>query len=69
MIILVLRKTFPKGKPKTVFYRCYKIFDQGSFNETLKNRISLHSLLFETIFEIFQSTLDCFAPCKKKNQL
>ena len=62
MIMSVLRKTFAKGKPKTVFYRCYKNFDQDSFNETLKNRISLPNLSFENFFEIFQSTLDFFAP-------
>ena len=62
MIMSVLRKTFAKGKPKTVFYRCYKNFDQDSFNETLKNRISLPNLSFEKFFEIFQSMLDFFAP-------
>ena len=56
MIISVLRKTFAKGKPKTVFFCCYKNFDQGSFNETLKSRISLPTLSFEIFFEIFQST-------------
>ena len=46
MIISVLRKTFAKGKPKTVFYRCYKNFDQDSFNETLNSMISLPNLSF-----------------------
>ena len=66
MIISVLRKTFAKGKTKTVFYRCYKNFDQDSFNETLNRRISLSNLSFEKFFEIFQSTLDFFAPYKQK---
>ena len=60
MIISVLRNTFAKGKPKIAFYRCYKNFDQDSFNETLKNRISLPNLSFEKNFEIFHSTLDFF---------
>ena len=47
---------------KTVFYRCYKNFDQDSFDETLKIRISLPNLSFETFFEIFQTTLDSFGP-------
>ena len=64
MIISVLRKTFAKGKPKTVFYRCYKNFDQGSFNETLNS--SPPNLSFEKNFEIFQSALDFFAPYKQK---
>ena len=50
VIISVLRKTFAKGKPKTVFYRYYKNFDQDSFNETLKSRISLPKLSFENFF-------------------
>ena len=64
MIISVLRKTFTKGKPKTVFYRCYRNFDEDSLNETLNSRISLPNLSFETFFEIFQSTLSLFAPYK-----
>ena len=67
MIVSVLRKTFAKDKPKTVFYRCYN-FDQDSFNETLKNRISLLNLSFEIFFEIFHSTLDFFAPYKQTNK-
>ena len=55
MINSVLRKIFAKGKLKTVSYYCYKNFDQDSFNETLKNRISLPNLSFEKFFEIFQS--------------
>ena len=50
MIISVLMKTFAKGKPKTLFYCCYKNFDQDSFNEARKNRISLS---FEKKIEIF----------------
>ena len=38
IIISILRKTFAKGKPKTAFYRCYKSFDQDSFNETIKKQ-------------------------------
>ena len=66
MIITVLRKTFAKGKQKTIVYRCYKYFDEGSFNEALNSRIPLPNWSFEKIFEIFQSTLDFFAPCKQR---
>ena len=66
MIILLLRKTFAEGKSKTVSYRCYKHFDQDSFNETLKNRISSSTLSFEKFMGVFQSTLDSFAPYKQK---
>ena len=60
MIILVLNK-------KTVFYCCYKHFDQDSFNKTLENRISVPNLSFEKFFEIFQSTFSYFAPYKQKD--
>ena len=66
MIISVLRKTFARAKPKTVFYRCYENLDQDSLNRTLKNSISLPNLSFENFFEIFQSTLDFFALFKQK---
>ena len=53
MVMSILKKTFAKDKPKTVFYRCYKSFDQDSFNETLKNRISLLNLSFENFLRYF----------------
>ena len=66
MIISVLRKTFAKGKPKTVSYRCHENVDPNSLNETLNSRTSLPNLLFENFFDIFQSTLNFFAFCKQK---
>ena len=35
MIISDFRKTFVKGKPKTVFYRCYNNFDYIGLQEVL----------------------------------
>ena len=54
-----------RGKPKTVFYRCYNKFDQDSFNEALQNKISQTGLSFEQFLEIFQSNLDAFVPYKQ----
>ena len=54
-----------KGKPKTVFDRCYNKFDQNSFNEALQNKISQTDLSFEQFLEIFQSNLDAFVPYKQ----
>ena len=65
MVYSFLRKTFAKGKPKTIYYRCFKNFEQNKFNEELKKRISI-DLSFEAFLEIFQSTLDRFAPYKQK---
>ena len=35
----MLRSTFVKGKPKKVFYRCYKNFDNEKFEEELKKHL------------------------------
>ena len=61
MIISVLRKTFAKGKPKTVFYRCYKNYDQATSNETLKT--GPHYLSHRLIFFLF---LTICSPYKQK---
>ena len=60
VIIAVLRKTFCSRQTKRQTF--IKIF----FNETVKNRISLPNLSFENFFEMFQSTLDYFAPYNQK---
>ena len=39
-IFSVLRKTFAKCKPKTIFYRCYEKYDQNSLNKALQKKIS-----------------------------
>ena len=64
MIFSVLRKTFSKDKRKIVFYCCYKKHDQNSFKEALQNKIL--QLSFEEFREIFQLTLEAFAPYKQK---
>ena len=66
MVFSVLRKTFAKGIPKTVLYRSYKKYDPNSFNKALQNKISQSVLSFEEFIEIFQPTLDAFAPYKQK---
>ena len=58
MFISVLRKIFAKDKQKRCLLSLLNVF--YSFNETLKNRISLPNLSFENCFEIFQSSLDFF---------
>ena len=65
MVYLFLRKTFAKGKPKTIYYRCFKNFAQNKFNDELKKRISI-DLSSETFLEIFQSILNRFAPLEIK---
>ena len=65
MVHSSLRKTFAKGKPKTIYCQCYKNFKQNKFNKELKKRISI-DLSFEALLEIFQFTLARFAPYKQK---
>ena len=64
MLYSFLRKTFTKGKPKTIYYRCFINYDQKKFNDKLKKRISI-DLSFEEFLEIFQSTLKKSAPYKQ----
>ena len=61
MVYSLSRKTFAKGKPKITYYRCFKNFHRNKFNDELKKRISI-DLSFEAFLEIFQSTLNRFAP-------
>ena len=35
----MLRSTFTKGKPRKMFYRCYKNFDNKKFEEELQNQL------------------------------
>ena len=55
-----------KANQKLSFIVAIKTFIKIFFNETVKNGISLPNLSFEKIFEIFQSTLDYFAPYNQK---
>ena len=35
----MLRSTFAKGKPKKIFYRCYRNFDNKTFEEEVQNQL------------------------------
>ena len=61
----MLRSTFAKGKPKKIFYRCYKNCDNEKFEEELKKH-SCSVLDFESFHLAFKTTLDRFAPLKQK---
>ena len=65
LIGTMLRPTFVKGKPKKVFYRCYKNFDNEKFEEELKKHLS-SVLDFESFQLAFKTALDRFAPLKQK---
>ena len=53
----MLRSTFIKDKPKKIFYRCYKNFENEKFEEELKKH--LYSVIdFESFYLAFKTTLD-----------
>ena len=43
LIGTMLRSTFAKGKPKKMFYRCYRNFDNKKFEEELQKQLPLVS--------------------------
>ena len=59
------RSTFTKGKPKKIFYGCYKNFDNEKFEEELKKHLS--SVQDFKLFHIaFKTALDRFVHLHKK---
>ena len=40
LIGTVLRSTFAKGKPKKMFYRCYRNFDNKKFEKELQKQLA-----------------------------
>ena len=64
LIGMMLRSTFATGKPKKIFYRCYKSFDNGKFEEELEKHLS-SVLDFESFYLAFKTTLDQLAPLKQ----
>ena len=55
LIGTMLRSTFAKGKPKKIFYRCYKNCDNEKFEEELKKHLS-SVLDFESFHLAFKTT-------------
>ena len=70
MVLTVLKTTFPKVKPKEIFYRNYKNFSDVNFRQDLVNTIDENRVFISSKFfhfqEIFQNILDRHAPLKKK---
>ena len=61
----MLRSTFAKGKPKKIFYRCYRNFDNKKFEEELQKQL-LSVSDFESFHFAFKVTLNKLAPLKQK---
>ena len=70
MVVTVMKTTFPKSKPKVIFYRSYKKFDKEKFREDLKNELNLeteNSTKYQLFEKTFLEVLERHAPLKRKN--
>ena len=66
MTITVLKTSFTKAKPKEIFYRDYKTFNDEHFKTELKNALSsIEVRNYESFENIFIKILDKHAPFKK----
>ena len=61
LIGTMLRSTFAKEKPKQIFYRCYRNFDNKKFEEELQKQLPSVSD-FESFQFSFRVILNQFAP-------
>ena len=61
-----LKSTYAKGKPMSVYYRCFKNFNKELFKKSFSENLKNISNSFEVFYDIFTNTLDCHAPLKKK---
>ena len=64
-----LKSTYAKGKPKFVYYRCFKNFNKKLFMKSLSENLKNVDNSFEVFYDTFMNTLDCYAPLKNKKTL
>ena len=65
MVITVLKFTFVKAKPKVIQYRSYKHFNNNSFRENLRMKLSI-TREYDDFEKAYLEVLDKHAPIKKK---
>ena len=67
LVVTVMKATFPKAKPKIIYYRDYKKFNLQDFRRELRNEIRTTVVLGYAHFEyIFLKILEKHAPTKQK---
>ena len=66
LIYTFLKYTNPKGKPKFVYYRCFKNFNKKLFKKNLSENCKNIGNSFEVFYDTFMNTFDCYDPLKKK---
>ena len=52
MVVTVLKTTFTKAKPKEIFYRSYKNFNNISFRENLRNELLCGNVVNYSDFQL-----------------
>ena len=65
MIVTVQKYTLVKAKPKVIQYRCYRNFDNNSFRNELKSRLST-TREYSNFEKTYLEVLDHHAPIKHK---
>ena len=67
LVVTVMKTTFPKMKPKIIYYRDYKKFNLQEFRRELRNELRKTLVLGYAHFEhIFLQVLEKHAPIKQK---
>ena len=65
MIATVQKYTFVKSKPRVIHYRCYKDFDNISFRNELRVRVSV-TANYDEFDKVYLQVLNNHAPMKSK---
>ena len=67
MVVTVMKTTFPKAKPKIIYYRDYKKFNLYEFRKELRGELRKTVVLGYAYFEhIFLKVLEKHAPIKQR---
>ena len=66
LIYTFLKSTYAKGKPKFIYYRCFKNFNKELFKKNISENLKNICNSFEFFYFTFTNTLDCYVPLKKK---
>ena len=66
MVVTVMKMKFKKNKPREIFYRDYKNFNQGQFKEELSTRLEENIGDYDIFEKTFIELLDKYAPIKRK---
>ena len=59
------KSTYANGKPKSVYYRCFKNFDkellkEESLRKNLSKNLKNIGISFEAFYDTFSNILDCY---------